>query len=142
MGNYSDYKKSQKDLLTHELLLYRKFHKLVFEEKTLQLTEEELRVFQECRQEDDRDYKLRKILYGPSVVGGLFLFDNVVSIPYTKNNFVRGVWNLVIGLPVAASFSVFLVFYKEQIKSHQYAFRLCGKYGVDVDQDDRLEENS
>eukprot|EP00359_Climacostomum_virens_P011396 CAMPEP_0204917696 /NCGR_PEP_ID=MMETSP1397-20131031/15319_1 /ASSEMBLY_ACC=CAM_ASM_000891 /TAXON_ID=49980 /ORGANISM="Climacostomum Climacostomum virens, Strain Stock W-24" /LENGTH=124 /DNA_ID=CAMNT_0052090613 /DNA_START=261 /DNA_END=632 /DNA_ORIENTATION=- len=124
MGNYFEYKNSQKAMLTHELQLFYKFHRVVFEEKTLAITDEEMKAYQECRLADDKDYRRRKIMYGPSLLGGFILFDAYITIPNTKNNIGRGFFNLVVGLPVSAVFSMLLLFHKEQLESHKYAFKL------------------
>jgi hypothetical protein len=136
MGNYFEYKSSQKAILNHEISLYRKFCRTVLVEKSVEITEEELAGYNLARADDDKDYRFRKMLYGPCLVGSFLMFDSFVTIPNTANNKVRGIWNLVVGLPVAAAFSLVLVFHKEQLKSHQYAFQLCGKYGVDLGPDE------
>ena len=67
----------------------------------------------------------------------MLLFDNIVVIPATRTNFVRGTWNLLLGIPFVSIVTTGVVFYREKFESHDYAFELCDKYGIYLSEEEK-----
>lgn len=53
-----------------------------------------------------------------------------MAVPMTKRNSSRWIVNIIGGIPMVTSILVGTLFYKEEFKSHSFAFELLDKYGV------------
>lgn len=137
MSGYFAQKAEQYRELVIQQKLFEKFCTSVFGSEEISLEPSELSYFQDLRKEEEKDFKWRRFTFWPLWVCGMLLFDNIVVIPATRTNFVRGTWNLFLGIPFVSIVTTGVVFYREKFESHEYAFGLCEKYGIYLSEEEK-----
>lgn len=137
MSGYLSQKAEQYRELVIQQKLFEKFCISVFASEEITLEPSELSYFQDLREEEAKDFKWRRLTFWPLLVCGMLFFDSTIVLPVTRTNFVRGIWNLVLGIPFVTIVTSGVVFYREKFESHEYAFELCEKYGIHLSDEER-----
>ncbi|CAG9331151.1 unnamed protein product [Blepharisma stoltei] len=118
-------------------MLFLKFCKELYTTQELELTKEEKKQFDSLREEERKEYEKRKFWFWPLFVSGTLYLDQVIIMKITKTNSQRLWWACVFCMPLSGIASLGVSFYKESFPSHNYAFELCEKYKISVNEDEK-----
>lgn len=107
---------------------FRRFCINVYENKSLSLEPSEKEHFESLREIELNDYNFRKKGFWPLWGLSFLLFDQIVTLPSSKSNKSRLLFNIMVGVPFVTASVMGIVFYREKIESQEYALSLCDKY--------------
>lgn len=107
---------------------FRLFCTQTFDQKTLEINDAEKAHFYELREIESQDYQFRNKIFWPLWGLSLLLLDQIITMPSTKNNKTRILFNIIVGIPFVSVVVSGFVFYREKFESQEYAFSLCEKY--------------
>jgi len=128
MNNYIN---NHKEKLEDSKQVQNKFKNFcvgVYQTGSLKIEPEEKIEFEKLREVEDKDYGFRKKVYWPSWAAGLLVFDQIITMPSSKSNLMRMLFNMCIGAPFVGIAVTGLLFYREKVPSHEFALKLCEKY--------------
>jgi hypothetical protein len=128
MNWYFEKKKSQYEGLKKTESRFARFCNEVYGDESLKLDPSEKKHFEELREIEAKDYKFRETVFWPVGALSLLVFDQLVTMPATKNNKARILYNIILGIPTVTLACSGLIFYKDTFESHEYAISLCDKY--------------
>ena len=115
---------------------FRNFCYQVFEDKTMTIEDSEKEHFYELSEIEHKDFEFRKRIFWPCCGLSLLLLDQFVTMPSTKGNKGRIVYNIIFGIPFVLVMCSGIIFYREKFESQEYAFTLCEKYKSCMDRID------
>lgn len=127
----NNYIQSHKENLNVSKLNQEKFRNFcigLYETQSLNIEPAEKAEFERLRVEENNDYEFRKKIFWPCYAFGLLLFDQIITMPASKSNKPRILYNTVLGIPFVGITCTGLIFYREKVASHEYALKLCEKY--------------
>lgn len=127
----NSYIENHKEKLESSKLVQRKFKNFcvgLYETGSLKIEPEEKIEFERLRESEHKDYLFRKNVFWPSWAAGLLVFDQIITMPSSKSNTIRVLFNACIGAPFVGIAVTGLIFYREKVPSHEFALNLCEKY--------------
>ncbi|OMJ73167.1 hypothetical protein SteCoe_28204 [Stentor coeruleus] len=107
---------------------FRNFCINVYENNSLSLEPSEKIHFESLREIELNDYTFRKRVFWPLWGLSFLLFDQIITMPSSKSNKSRLLFNIMVGTPFVTASVMGLVFYRDKIESQVYALTLCDKY--------------
>ena len=129
----NSYINSHKEKLERSKIIENRFKQFcigLYETQTISIEPQEKEEFEKLRAKEHDDYIFRKKVFWPAWALGLLFFDQLYTMPSSRGNKIRIFTNIVLGIPFVSIAITGLIFYRENIESHEYAITLCDKYKV------------
>lgn len=128
MKSYKAWIDEKKALISNRFFketLLKKFAEEIYVKKSIPITNEEQIKWEAMREEEQRDFRWRKLAFFPVWMAGIVGMDTAYVIPATNTNLQRGLVHLLIVMPLVSIFASGFVFKRANFESHDFALELC-----------------